>query len=555
MMLAGFLPLPAVAADGVEVLLDGDEPQVWSGMVRPTTEIKRDGESSYELYGPYQTGLKAVEPIPVHADRRYELSAWMRSLDAETPASAFMGLHMLDEEKRPITIKNVKVYPGTETVLAEDAHAGATEITVVRNDAWLKYKHVAVAFHVAADYSDLPNRTVSPKIKAVHEEDERPRPAFLSELEQSAVDRETSSTITSVREKEDRLRVVFLSGLKQSYPAGTSVRLHLPWGAPFYWAAKGWIPASWTRYSAVLEGWARLGTPADRFWRGTAYVQPFVWFGNYNKTPAEEARLYVETIRFTSRPGSLATIRGRVRWPEIWRVYGPFAGDEAQSLDVFRERPDEVALGERRIEARLLPSPEGLRFDFGEIYEGFGFRDVAWLVGVVDVPEGGPVTFGMGADWWMQAWVDDRPLIDTSEQGNGAWPPSADDFRQTIRLEAGPHVLAIRFKSGKGSSVLVLAGPAELRDLFTAGVQDGDVSKASIKAAVRSERAKGFWTNPRAPSSRIARASSPTLKPLASSTRTSGSIALRALNVSRPSSFGMMRSRITRSISRQCSSK
>ena len=76
---------------------------------------------------------------------------------------------------------------------------------------------------------------------------------------------------------------------------------------------------------------------------------------------------------------------------------------------------------------------------------------------------GQELTLGLGADWWFQAWLDGRPLMDTLKSGNGAHPPSPADFVKTVSVAKGPHVLAVRFLSGSGSSVLAVAGPDGLR--------------------------------------------------------------------------------------------
>ena len=73
------------------------------------------------------------------------------------------------------------------------------------------------------------------------------------------------------------------------------------------------------------------------------------------------------------------------------------------------------------------------------------------------------LTFGLGADWWFQAWMDGQPMMDTLKYGNGVWPPSPSDYVKTLRVARGPHVLAVRFLSGSGSSVLAVTGPDGLR--------------------------------------------------------------------------------------------
>ena len=64
----------------------------------------------------------------------------------------------------------------------------------------------------------------------------------------------------------------------------------------------------------------------------------------------------------------------------------------------------------------------------------------------------------------FESWVDGEPLMDTLKHGNGDWPPSPSDYVKTVNLQKGSHVLAIRFLSGTGSSVLAVAGPDDLRE-------------------------------------------------------------------------------------------
>ena len=44
------------------------------------------------------------------------------------------------------------------------------------------------------------------------------------------------------------------------------------------------------------------------------------------------------------------------------------------------------------------------------------------------------------------------------------WPPSPSDCVRTVNLQKRSRVLAARFLGGTGSSVLVVAGPDDLRE-------------------------------------------------------------------------------------------
>ena len=251
-------------------LVDSNNKQGWKGMVKPNSEVKHSGDWAFELHGKYPTELISSKMIPIDMEKTYTLSAWMRSLDDKFPASAFFGLRMYDKDKKPITMRNTYVYPGTETSLARAAVKGSKELWLKKNPELLKRKVASIAFNAKRNYEDLPNFDVSPMLKDIVEE-------------------------------KDACKAVLVSPLKKSYPAGIAVRLHSPWATPFYWAAKGWIPTKWKKFSVTIKGEAKAGIPNNKFWKGTKYVRVFVWFGNYNRIPKKEARLLVDDIQFTSK--------------------------------------------------------------------------------------------------------------------------------------------------------------------------------------------------------------------------------------------------------------
>lgn len=251
-------------------LVHDEDPAGWEGEARPNTEVKRAGAFSFELSGAYTSSLISKGYLPVEPGRTYVLSARLRSFDGKLPASANMGLRMYDKDKRPIHIHHVAVCPNTATKLAAAAAAGATELLLVRPAGFVAPEFSTVAFHAADDYSDLPNFELSPEVIALAEDG-------------------------------DRVRLTLKAPMTKDYPAGIPVRLHLPWGAPCYWVADGWLDADWKEFTATFRGEARTGTSLEKFWRGTRYVRPFVWFGNYNRTPEPGARLLVDEFRFTEQ--------------------------------------------------------------------------------------------------------------------------------------------------------------------------------------------------------------------------------------------------------------
>ncbi|MFA7231010.1 MAG: hypothetical protein WC071_07040 [Victivallaceae bacterium] len=255
-----------VAAEKAQDLVNCKNPVEWEGMVKLNDQAKTNG-SSFEMYGKYPTELICKQMIPVDFNKTYKLSVWMRSLDKQFPASGYFGLHMYDKDKKPINYNNVSVLPATETTLATAAAKGSKEISVVKNEAWPKQKYSSVAFDIKDNYEDLPNFDLARVDKFVDD--------------------------------GTQYKVILKSPLKKDYPAETRVRLHAPWGTPFYWVASDWMPVEWKQFSTVMKGESQSGTPRDKFWKGTRYVRVFAWFGNYNRIPGKEARLLVDDIKFT----------------------------------------------------------------------------------------------------------------------------------------------------------------------------------------------------------------------------------------------------------------
>ncbi|MBR1951256.1 MAG: hypothetical protein IKA32_01675, partial [Lentisphaeria bacterium] len=133
-----------------------------------------------------------------------------------------------------------------------------------------KIKRSTLAFAAKNDFSDIPNFDISPQ------------------------------TVAMKADGKDNVRVEFRSPLKKSYPAGTPFRLHSPFSPSMYYLVSGWMPAGNGKdFTVKLQGINdKPGTGREKFWKGTKYVRPFVWFGNWNRVPGKEARLLVDGLSF-----------------------------------------------------------------------------------------------------------------------------------------------------------------------------------------------------------------------------------------------------------------
>ncbi len=200
----------------------------------------------------------------------YTISVWLRSLNSQLPASAHLGFRLYNQAKQEIKMIHVGAFAGTETLLTAPAKKGTTELLVKKNPKCLEIVTAVLVFNIKDNYQDLPNFDYSARIKKIIEE-------------------------------KDNYRVILNAPLSKSYPQGTRVRQHTPWGAPLYSLVEGWIPAKWTKFSRTISSESLYGVTKDKFWHGTKYVRPFIWFGNWNRKPKKGAILLINDLKLIAQ--------------------------------------------------------------------------------------------------------------------------------------------------------------------------------------------------------------------------------------------------------------
>jgi len=90
------------------------------------------------------------------------------------------------------------------------------------------------------------------------------------------------------------------SPVKRDYPAGTKIRQHYAGGGCYQYCAASGRPApdKWTKYSAVVKGLAKYGSPNDRFWPGTKYVKIVVII-NYRPKKGSNTQALFDDVSFS----------------------------------------------------------------------------------------------------------------------------------------------------------------------------------------------------------------------------------------------------------------
>ena len=150
-----------------------------------------------------------------------------------------------------------------------------------------------------------------------------------------------------------------------------------------------------------------------------------------------------------------------VPWPTEWTAFGPAeAGgrfqphtdplsSEVPPPEVLATVPEALPLDGRELRRAAVRADSSGAVDLVPIFGEPRNGRTAYLFAEVVADADGPVTVHAGGDWWMQWWVDGRPVFDTLRSGNRfALLGVAHPF--TVALAKGRHVVAVRVVSGAG---------------------------------------------------------------------------------------------------------
>ena len=256
-----------------ELLVNLQDLNQWIGKVELIKNHDKDNKPSFVLYGRYPTKLIYKNYIPINPQKSYTLKVSFKTLYPNLPASGYMGFEVLDANKRTITYQNIVVanLPYSEVI---SARKGDKYLIIKMISNFDKIKKVKVAFNAKTDLSDVPNFDLSPNCKKAE------------------------------KTPDGNLKIELYAPLVKDYPAGTKIRFHSQYAVPMYYLAKGWMPSDkWKECVAILNGVNTTTSPSKtKFWKGTAYVRPFVWFGNWDRKPKEGAKLLVNGFSLVESP-------------------------------------------------------------------------------------------------------------------------------------------------------------------------------------------------------------------------------------------------------------
>ncbi|MBQ7176786.1 MAG: DUF4838 domain-containing protein [Victivallales bacterium] len=157
-------------------------------------------------------------------------------------------------------------------------------------------------------------------------------------------------------------------------------------------------------------------------------------------------------------------VNGDISLPREWTAFilpqdsGKYTPTQAELNSI----PEYVTCGGQRILPQNVQSKDctlDLEKHFGTNRVG----NCALLYLELESKDAQKITLGFGADWWLIVWFNGRKIVDTSKEGNKAWPPSITNYPADVKLRPGKNLIAVKYSGGLGSSLFRAGGPAELR--------------------------------------------------------------------------------------------
>ncbi len=151
-----------------------------------------------------------------------------------------------------------------------------------------------------------------------------------------------------------------------------------------------------------------------------------------------------------------------VQWADELVVFAPLhRSHPVVDGDVLASLPERMEIEAAPEHPLLSLEPKHVNWEPGERVDleqhiGKNVGDTAYVFIELRSPEAQTVTLGLGADWWIECWMNGEPFFDTLETGNPGGLFSILDNQAEVLLREGVNILAVRFIRGRSSAYLAL---------------------------------------------------------------------------------------------------
>lgn len=215
-----------------------------------------------------------------------------------------------------------------------------------------------------------------------------------------------------------------------------------------------WVGVDKNHFSVLAPEWKeyRLTVPVNDL-KGRPTDLVLVTFG-----AKRNADFFVRDFSAEVKPGKYA---GTLRFPRKWTLFSPVSPDFQPAPAQLNSIPETFA-GVQAVQKELFADS----IDFADVAKQHKLGMVSWAFAQIEAPcDDYEYTLGAGADWWMQYFVNGKPVIDTSARGNANSKYAVSNHVVTVKLKKGVNTLAVKHTAGRQSAVLLLGGPNELRNM------------------------------------------------------------------------------------------
>lgn len=244
-----FLCAAAVMTSGLAVAedIDLDKPELWSNPSAMTIK----GEDALSISNRHL--LTSKQTFQIDAAKTYKLSFKIRAVGEEAPATSYVGFSLKDARNQPFSPWYVNPLKGTESELAADVKKGDKILKLKATKPWNNPQpHWVVAFDAVEDFSDLPNRNISPVIVP-----------------------------KNCKIVDGFYEVALLQPMNREISAGTKIRAHASGGYMYTWYGKP--GADWKEVSTQIQGHSTHGITGNKWWKGAEMFNVLLlanWTGN-----------------------------------------------------------------------------------------------------------------------------------------------------------------------------------------------------------------------------------------------------------------------------------
>ncbi len=156
-------------------------------------------------------------------------------------------------------------------------------------------------------------------------------------------------------------------------------------------------------------------------------------------------------------------------WPSEWTVFAPLSradrlveGFDYGVVPSVVETVATASQSAQRFTGVRIEVDGGEVMDLEGLFEEQAVGNTALIFLEIESPREQEVYFGIGADWWVEVWLNGEPVFDTLQRGNQTGHVGVSNHRFAASLTEGTNILAVRFATGLTTSLIAIGGPAEI---------------------------------------------------------------------------------------------